>query len=164
MKLWCFIFTTLLCTNAYSANPESVAANVTFVTPITITENDDLDFGLVSTTIVNETVTIATNGTRSSTNNALLLGSGVHHAADVTITATASHSVTIVVDNFAAATGYVLSLPFCDYNGDGSAACTSLGITSVASATVLIGMTLTGNGSDVDGADNTTFDVTMTYN
>lgn len=165
MKLWCFLFATLLCTNAYSTNPESVAANVTFVTPITITEVADLNFGLVSTNMVSlDTVTISTAGAITSSEPTLLLGSNVHQAANVTITATSGHTVTIVVDNFAAATGYALSLPTCKYDAEVEAACSTLTTTSVASATVLIGMTLIGNGSDVDGADNSSFDITMTYN
>jgi hypothetical protein len=166
MKLWCFLFATFLCSNAYSANPEPVTVNVTFVAPITITEVADLNFGLVSTDIINETVIIQTDGTRGSTNNALLLGAGLSHPADVTITATVGLAVTIVVDSLGAGTGYTLSLPTCKYGAASEAACSSLSTTSLASATMLIGMTLTGNNNDVGSATAVTssFNVTMTYN
>jgi hypothetical protein len=70
------------------------------------------------------------------------------------------------VDNVSTATGYSLDTWMCNYNGAGSdSACDGAGYTetSATSATLLIGARLTGNGNAVLGVDNSTFDVTVTY-
>ena len=169
IKLWCFLFATFLCTNAYSNNVAFQAtAEVNFVTPITITSNINIDFGLVSSAITDsQTVIVATTGTQTSPPS-VGYGSQTHsRAASLTITATASHAATIVVDGFTPGAGYVLSDPTCNYDTEGEAACTSLVIASTkASAILLIGMTLTGDNSatPADGEVPGTYDITITYN
>jgi hypothetical protein len=150
---------------ADAANPESVTVDMNFVAPITITENNPLQFGLLDVNMANnQTVTIAPDNTVTDTQNNVL--GGTQAAANLTVTATASQSITILVDNVSTATGYVLQTWQCNYNSAGSdSACDGSGYTetSVASATLLIGATLKGNGSAVVGTDNSTFDVTVTY-
>ncbi len=90
----------------------------------------------------------------------------MQRAGDLTVTATASQSITILVDNVSTATGYSLATWMCNYDCAGSdSACDGEGYsaTTVANATLKIGVTLTGNGSAVVGTDNSTFDVTVTY-
>jgi hypothetical protein len=150
---------------ADAANPESVTVDMTFVAPITITENNPLQFGLLDVNMANnQTVTVAPDDTVTDTQNNVL--GGTQAAADVTVTATASQSITILVDNVSTATGYVLQTWRCNYNSAGSDSnCDGSGYTetSVASATLTIGATLKGNGSAVAGTDNSTFDLTVTY-
>ena len=150
---------------ADAANPESVTVDMNFVAPITITENNPLQFGLLDVNMANnQTVTIAPDNTVTDIQNNVL--GGTQAAANLTVTATASQSITILVDNVSTATGYVLQTWQCNYNSAGSdSGCDGSGYTetSVASATLLIGATLKGNGSAVVGTDNSTFDVTVTY-
>lgn len=150
---------------ADAANPESVTVDMNFVAPITITENNSLQFGLLDVNMaINQTVTVAPDGTVTDPQGNVL--GGTQAAADLTVTATASHSISILVDNVSTATGYVLQTWMCNYNSAGSdSACDAGGYTetSVASATLTIGATLKGNGSAVAGTDNSTFDVTVTY-
>ena len=112
----------------------------------------------------NNKVTVAPDDTVTDAQNNVV--GGTQAAADLTVTATASQSITILMDNVSSATGYVLESWKCNYDAAGSDSnCDGGGYseTSVASATLLIGATLKGNGNAVAGADNSTFDVTVTY-
>ena len=149
---------------ADAANPESVTVDMTFLDPITITENESLRFGLLDVNMANlETVVIAPDDSLTDAGGNVL--GGTQAAADLTVTATASQSITILVDNVGTATGYALATWMCKYGTGSDTACDGSGYsaTSAMSAVLLIGVTLTGNGNAVAGADNTTFDVTVTY-
>ena len=154
-----------LATAAHAANPEQVPVEVEFVSPITIAEIASLRFGLLDVNLANlETVIIAPDDSVTDASSRVL--GGTQGAADLTVTATTAQSITILVDNVSAATGYTLGTWMCNYAGAGSdSACDGAGYseTSAASASLLIGVTLTGNGSAVVGADNSTFDVTINY-
>lgn len=148
-----------------AANPESVTVDMLFLDPLTITENNPLQFGLLDVNMLNNRkITIAPDG--SVTDQFGYVLGGTQAAANLTVTATASRSITILVDNVSSATGYVLESWMCNYNGAGSdSACDGGGYTetSAASATLLIGATLKANGNAVVGTDDSTFDVTVTY-
>lgn len=148
-----------------AANPESVTLDMNFIDPVTITEVSPLRFGLLNVNMGNnEKVVVAPDSAVSDTKNNIL--GGTQGAANVTVSATASQSITILVDNVSSATGYSLDSFQCNYNGAGSdSGCDGSGYseTSVSSATLLIGATLTGNGNAVAGTDDSTFDVTVTY-
>lgn len=150
---------------ADAANPESVTVDMNFLAPVTITENNALQFGLLDVNMGNnETVTIAPDGTVTDTKSNVF--GGTQAAANLTVTATASESITILVDNVSSASGYVLQNWMCNYDSAGSdSACDGSGYTetSVASATLLIGVTLKANGTATVGTDNSTFDVTVSY-
>lgn len=150
---------------ADAANPESVTVDMVFMDPITITEINPLQFGVLDVNLRNhKKVIIAPDG--SVTDQFGYVLGGTQAAANVTVTATASQSITILVDNVSSATGYSLGTWMCNYNGAGSdSSCDGGGYseTSVTSATLLIGATLTGNGNAVAGSDDSTFDVTVTY-
>ena len=149
---------------ADAANPESVTVDMAFLDPVTITENESLRFGLLDVNMANlETVVIAPNDSLTDAGGNVL--GGMQAAADLTVTATASQSITILVDNVSTATGYALATWMCKYGTGSDTACDGSGYseTSATSAVLLIGVTLTGNGNAVAGADNSTFDVTVTY-
>lgn len=153
-------------TNLLAANPENVAAEVTFVDPITITENNALQFGLVSTALANlETISVGTDGATTDVSGRLVNTSQA--ASDLTVGATAATALTVVVDTIVNGQGYALGAFLCDYNAGASAgACDGAGLsvaTSIASATLLIGATITGDGLDVAGAANGSFNVTVSY-
>jgi len=155
----------------YSATPESVAVNVTFVTAITIVEVNSLSFGLVDTTIANgQTLILDTADGLTGTGSASQIG-GTLGSGEVTIDGTAGVAATLLIDNIAApGTGdYTMASFTCDYNTGGfSGACDGGGLaitTTVASAPVLIGATLTmATGTPTTGVNDTTFEINMTYN
>jgi hypothetical protein len=144
---------------------EPVTVGMSFLDPVTITENASLRFGLLDVNMANlETIVIAPNDSVTDAGGNVL--GGTQGAADLTVTATAIQSITILVDNVSSATGYVLESWKCNYNSAGSDSnCDGGGYSeaSVASATLTIGATLKANGNAVAGADNSTFDVTITY-
>jgi Domain of unknown function (DUF4402) len=144
--------------------PEPVVVNVQFVTAIAITEQNSLSYGLLDEALNTETIIIApADDNVSGTGTAFVLG-GTQEAAEVTITATSGQAATILVDSVTPNTGYTLGTFMCTYNGGASTACDSnMGVTTVASATVLIGATLTGNNAAVDGVVNGSFEINMTY-
>jgi hypothetical protein len=150
---------------ADAANPEPVTVGVSFLDPVTITENASLRFGLLDVNMANlETIVIAPNDSVTDAGGNVL--GGTQGAADLTVTASASQSITILVDNVSTATGYTLGTWMCNYDTAGSnSACDGAGYseTSATSTALLIGVTLTGNGNAVAGADDSTFDVTVIY-
>ncbi len=106
-------------TVADAANPEPVTVGMSFLDPITITENESLRFGLLDVNMANlETVVIAPNdGLTDAGGNVL---GGTQAAADLTVAASASQSITISVGNVSTATNYALGTWRCNYNGAGS--------------------------------------------
>ncbi len=157
---------TLFMNSAVAANPESVVVNVDFVDPITVTEVAAMDFGLIDQNYAAaETIILATNSTTSGTGTARLLG-GSKVAANLTVTATAAHALTILIDNVTSGSGYGLGTFTCDYDGGAdTGGCDGGGLsaTSVASATLLVGATMTGDGTAAVGLANGSFDVTVSY-
>jgi hypothetical protein len=80
---------------------------MSFLDPITITENNPLQFGLLDVNLgLNQRVTIAPDSTVTDTQNNVL--GGTQAAANLTVGATAAQSITILVDNVSTATGYSL--------------------------------------------------------
>ena len=160
------MISTMLATAAY-ATVEQVPVEVTFVAAIGIAENETLQVGLLDVgMLVNDTVTINTNDTfvESASN---VVG-GNQRAALLTITAEGLVGITITAGNVLGATHYTLDTWLCSYAGGSDTACTTgtpYNLTSdvSGSATLDIGVTLTGLGSATAGNDDSTFDVTVTY-
>ena len=152
----------MLATGADAANPEPVTVGMDFVAVITITENGSLRFGLLDQALNTETIIIAPNSSVSGTGTGLILG-GTQAAANLTVTASASQTLTILIDTIVSGTGYALSVFVCNYNSGTDTACNSYTPTSATSATLLIGATLTGDNLAVDGAADGSFDVTVAY-
>ena len=149
---------------ANAANPESVTIEAEFVDPITITENNALQFGLLDQNFANlETIVIGTNSAVTDAANRVL--GGTQAAANLTVASTTGQSITILLDSFVNGTGYTLGTALCSYNGGADTACAGAGMsaTSVASASLLIGATMTGNGLAVTGVANGSFNVTVAY-
>ena len=147
-----------------AANPESVVAQVTFANPITITEVNSLQWGTLDANLNLETIIIAPNSGVSGTGTALVIGA-TPAAANLTVGATAG-GITILVDTIVSGAGYSLGTFMCNYDGAGAdSACDGGGYTetAVASATLLVGATLTGDNTAVPGAANGSFEVTVTY-
>ncbi len=151
--------------NALAAIPEPVDVTVTFVDAITITEVNALDFGLLDALMANGEAVVIDTADAVTDNDTNVVG-GTQEAAEVTITATSGVAVTVLVNNVTNGTHYTLGTFVCTYDGGGESACDGAGQgnTSVASATVLVGATLTRNAVAMTaGADNGSFDINMTY-
>jgi len=148
----------------WAANPEPVAVRVTFVNPIAITEVSALQFGSLDQNLADsETVTVAPDGT--VIDPADRVEGGPQAAARLSVAATPGQAITILVDAVVPGAGYSLADFRCNYNAGSDAACDGAGYseTSVASGTLLVGVTLTGDGTAVAGAADGSFQVTVSY-
>ncbi len=155
---------SLAATTAYAATL-GVNANVTFVDTITITENNPLNFGLINTTMISGD-TVAINTADAVSDSGGRLAGGTQQSADLTITTTVGQSTNILVNNVVSGTGYGLGTWRCKYDTGAETTCDGAGmnVTSVASAVLKVGATLTGDGFDVAGPANGSFDVVVAYN
>lgn len=150
-----------------NAEVEPVTAEVEWIAPITISAPvPNLQFGLLDVNmLVGQEVTIsAENPTTVTDVNGNVVG-GSQAAAEMTVTATAAQTLTIQVGNISNNTGYTLGSFMCKYDSGSPTACQAAPHTptSVASATLLVGATLTGTGTAVVGVRNGSFDVTVLY-
>ena len=143
---------------------EPVTVDMNFVDPITITEVSALRYGVLDEALNLETIIIDTNDGVSGTGTALILG-GTQLAADMTIAATAGPTISILVDNPLPGSGYTLGTFICKYGAGSDTACDGAGYTAtaVASTTLKIGATLTGDNSASAGNADGTFDLTIVY-
>ncbi len=154
----------MLATAAY-ATVESVTAEVTFAGPISFAPVNQLQFGVIDEVLNLEDITIDTADGTSGSGLSLILG-GTQLAADLTITATAGPTLSILVDAILPGAGYTLTLFRCKYAAEGEAACDVGGYTATAvgaSATLKIGATLTGDNTATAGNADGTFDLTIVY-
>ncbi len=153
----------MLTTVASAAVPEPVVAQVTFADAVTISENFALRYGIIDQTLNTEVITIAPDSSESGSGTGFLLG-GTRGAASLTVTAEVSQVLTILIDAISNGTGYALTAFMCNYDGEvGDTACNSYTPTAVASATLLIGATLTGDNNATPGPANGSFNVTIAY-
>ncbi len=144
---------------------DNVVAEVRFAAPVTIGENNALQFGVLDVAFPNtETITVGTDdAVTGDTGN--IVG-GTQAAADLTITATPSIALSILVDNIISGSGYTLDTFLCSYQGGADTDCDGPGVyspTSVASGTLEIGATITSDGTAALGPANGSFDVTVIY-
>ncbi|TDJ29551.1 MAG: DUF4402 domain-containing protein [Gammaproteobacteria bacterium] len=147
-----------------AANPETIAVQVTFVAPIAISEANALQFGSLDQNLANlESVTVAPDST--VTDSADRVEGGPQAAASLTVTATPGQAITIHIDAIVSGAGYALTDFRCNYAAGTDTDCDGAGYlgTSVASGTLLVGATLTGDGTAVAGAADGSFDITVTY-
>ncbi len=156
----------MLATGVDAANPEPVTVEVTFVDPITITEFNALQFGLLDQNLSGvETVIIAPGGGVTDGGGNVI--GGTQAPANLTVTATGAQLITILVDLPVANTGYTLGTFICDYDLGADTACDGVGYTETTAAggtaNLRVGVTLTGNNLAVPGVFNGSFRVTVSY-
>ena len=162
----------LLPAGSLAARSVTVRVQVTFVDPVAISEVSALQFGSLSQHLADqESVTVASIGTMSDSADRVMGGAKIvvrgvpKAAATLTVKAVPLQSITILVDGASPGAGYSLTDFRCSYNGGSDTACDGEGYseTSVASGTLLVGATLTGDGTAMTGAVDGSFDVTVIY-
>lgn len=160
----CSILGVLAGNSAAAASPEPVVVQVTFVEPISVSGVGALQYGLLEQSFVNpDVVVIAPDSTVTDTANRVV--GGVQAAASLTVTATPDYAITILIDSVVNGTGYALGTFICNYNAGTDTVCGGAGYseTSVASATLLVGASISGDGLAVVGAADGSFNVTVSY-
>ncbi len=147
-----------------SAAVENVPAEVEFVVPVSIVENNALQFGLLDVAFANlETIIIGTDDFLTDAGSNVL--GGAQAAADLTVTASAGQTITILVDTVVNGTGDALATFLCSYDNGADTACDGAGYTatSVASGVIEVGATMTGDGLAVAGNADGSFNITINY-
>jgi hypothetical protein len=162
----CAVAGLLSFSSAYAAT-ESVTAEVVFVTPISITPVNQLQYGVLDAALaVGETIVLNPDNSLGGSGLARILGAPPA-AADLDITADAGLGITILVGNISFPLGYSLDTFLCTYDTAVDAPCdgTGFGTTSSAlgTAALTIGATLHGDGFATPGNANGSFDVTVSY-
>ena len=143
---------------------ELVEATVTFVDPTGIGALNDLHFGALDRNLSDqESVTVAPDSTVTDSANRIVGGSQA--PASLNVSATPGQAITILVDAVDSGAGYSLADFRCKYDAGSDTACDGPGYSeiSVASGTLLVGVTLVGQGNAVAGAADGSFDVTISY-
>lgn len=148
--------------NAYAA-VQSVTANIAFDTAISLTKNDDIDFGVVVAGTA-DTYTIDTAGAVTAAGAGVWLG-GTPTVGDITIVGSATQAVDITVGNYAANGGVTPANAQCSYDGGAEASCNMAGAAAPgAGKTLLIGVDAIVDGTQAAGATAApTFDITVVY-
>lgn len=162
--LVCSILVAMVGRSVGAASPEPVVAHVTFVEPISVIEVSALQYGLLEQSFVSpDIVVIAPDSTVTDTASRVV--GGTQAAANLTVATTPAQAITILVDTVIDGTGYALGTFICNYDGGTDAVCDGAGYsqTSVASATLLIGATIVGDGLAVAGAADGSFNITVSY-
>ena len=155
---------TVLSAHLAVASTVTVPVRVTFVNPIAISKVSALQFGSIDQNLVgSETVTVAPDSTVIDL--AGRVEGGPQAAASLTITASPGHIITIFVDSVVSGAGYSLTDFRCKYNAGSDGACDGVGYsaTSVASSKLLVGATLTGDGTAEAGVVDGSLYITIIY-
>jgi len=143
---------------------ELIEAKVTFVEPTGIGAVNDLQFGSLDRKLTGqESVTVAPDSTVTDPADRVVGGSQA--AASLNVTASPGQVITILVDAVDSGAGYSLADFRCNYNAGIDTDCDGVGYleTAAASGTLLVGVTLVGQGNAVAGAADGSFDVTISY-
>ena len=143
---------------------ELVEATVTFVEPTGIGAVNDLQFGALDRKLTGqESVTVAPDSTVTDPADRVVGGSQA--PASLNVSATPGQTITILVDAVDSGAGYSLADFRCKYDAGSDTACDGPGYSeiSVGSGTLLVGVTLVGQGNAVAGAADGSFDVTISY-
>lgn len=142
----------------------SGTVEVTFVDPFGISAASDLRVSAPELTLASADGVIvrpdsAEGGSKSAGT------SDPQVPASLTLNAPPRQPITILVDDVVAGAGYSLSDFRCSYNAGGETACDGPEYSemSVANGTLLVGATLTGNGSRAAGGFEGSFAVIISY-
>jgi len=145
------------------AATQSVTANLAFDTPLTLTKNNDINFGTVIASTAS-TYTITTAGTVSATGSGQWLY-GSKAAGSITLAGSTTQTVNISVGGYTPQGGVTPSNAQCAYNGGGAGSCTiSAAAAPGAGKTLLIGVDAAVDGTQAAGSTAApSFTVTVVY-
>lgn len=158
----------LYSTNAMAVT-QSMTANIAFDTAITLTKNFDINFGFVTAGQVN-TYALDTAGavTVSGAGTGVWLG-GTKVVGNIKVNGSATQTIDVIANNYAAAGGVTPSLARCKYGAAAEASCNTAmvglaGPGGGAGTILLVGISAAADGTQAAGATAApTFDIVVTY-
>jgi len=151
----------LLGANTYAAS-DTGTATATVMTPISISADTALDFGAFSPS-TGGTVTIATDGARSSTGAVVLSSTDTGNNGVFTVTgqASATYAITLPSDGTVTIDSGANSMDVDTFTSNPSGTGT---LSGGGSQTLNVGATVTVGSSQAAGSYSGTFDVSVEYN
>lgn len=140
----------LASTQAFAAT-QSVTANISFDTPLTLTKVSDINFGTVKAGVA-DTYTISTAAAVTAAGSGQWLF-GTKTAGNITVVGSSTNTVNISVSGLTADGGVTLANPTCKY-GTGSVGTCALNaqVGPGAGKTLLVGIDAVVDGTQVAGA------------
>ena len=149
--------------DAWSAN-QSVTANIRFDNPMTITKNQDIDFGSVQAGVA-DTYTISPTGVTSHSGAGAFLF-GTPQAANITISGSTTQTLNITAGGFVASAHVTPSNATCKYGAAAAGSCTIPAAAAPgAGTTLLVGVDAAATAATTAGtAEAPTFTLTINYN
>ncbi len=154
-----------VCGGAYAAT-QSVTANMSFDSVLTLNKTQDINFGVVAA-LTGGTYVISTAGAVTPSNGGVVVG-GTPAAASITVTGSATQTVAINTQSYSANNGVTPSAATCNYGGTAIANCdagdTGLAAPGAGGRTLTVGVTATVDGTQAAGSTAApTFDVVVIY-
>jgi hypothetical protein len=150
-----------LSTPAFAANTASANATVNIVSPLSLTNDTELNFGTVVGPFAGEAIHVAASGTRDPCPATVTCsGDASVSAASFTLTGTPNQAVVLTIPNTVTLNGSVSGTLSVSLAGDKP---TNPTLDSSGNATFAIGGVLTIPSGTVDGVYSNTFNVTADY-
>jgi hypothetical protein len=142
---------------------QTITANISFDTPLTITPGNNIRFGTVSAGVADVyTIDTAGNVTNPGSGQELY---GTQGAGDVSIAGSTTQTINISVGTYTANGGVTPSAATCAYGAGPAGPCSLTGQTAPgAGTTLLLGVTATVDGTQAAGSSAApTFVLTVVY-
>jgi hypothetical protein len=147
------------------AATQSVAVNVSFDVPLTLSNDNEISFGTLKAGTGGSYV-IDTNGAVTPSNGGVVIG-GTQASGKITISGSATQSVAISTGSYAANGGVIPSAATCNYGGLPIADCDAGGTGPApggAGKVLKLGVTVHADGTQTPGSTATpSFVVTVVY-
>jgi len=161
VRLMTGVAALLISADAMAAT-QSVNANLSFDTPLTLTKNSDISFGTVQAGLA-ATYTIDTTGTLTTSGGTYLYGT--KSAGSITVAGSASQTINISVGGYTANNGVTPSNATCAYNGGSAGSCTINAAAAPGTGkNLLIGVDAAVDGTQAAGSSAApSFTVTVVY-
>jgi hypothetical protein len=162
------LLTGALCPSASLALTQTVSAKVRFVSPLTLTALQPLDFGNLKASQAGS-YTLSTAGTVSASSGGELI-SGAPSAGSITLSGSATQTIKINVTSYSPpADGVALTDATCNYNNSGEVPCNDDKLSNVALTkpenVLKIGATLITDNTSTEGKTATpSMTISIMYN
>ena len=157
--------TGVLAASAAYAATQSVTANIKFDTPLSLTKNNDIQFGTVKARQAGTYVINTANNVTASSGGVWLFG--IPAAGSIAVTGSTTNTVTISTSGYTANNGVTPSAATCKYGAGMAVSCDSgiSGAAPGASTPLLVGVQVVADGTQAPGSTATpSFTVSVVYN
>lgn len=144
----------LLVCGAAFAGTQSVTASASFDVPLTVTKDADISFGILKAG-TSGTYVIAPNGIVMPSNGGAVVG-GTPAYGKITISGSATQTISISTGSYTASSGVAASAATCDYDGALISSCdtgaSGLAAPGATGKVLKLGLTIDADGTQAAGS------------